>query len=36
MEHRIGEPGSRPTLLFNGYAEQVGHLYEGMDLRVNY
>ena len=36
MEHRIGEFGSRPTLLFNGYAEQVGHLYEGMDLRVNY
>ena len=36
MEHRIGELGSRPTLLFNGYAEQVGHLYEGMDLRVNY
>jgi len=36
MEHRIGEFGSRPTLLFNGYAEQVGRLYEGMDLRVNY
>ncbi len=36
MEHRIGEFGSRPTLLFNGYADQVGHLYEGMDLRVNY
>jgi sulfoxide reductase catalytic subunit YedY len=36
MEHRIGEFGSRPTLIFNGYAEQVGHLYEGMDLRVNY
>ena len=35
-EHRIGEFGSRPTLLFNGYAEQVGHLYAGMDLRVNY
>jgi len=36
MEHRIGEFRSRPTLLFNGYAEQVGHLYDGMDLRVNY
>src|SRR5437667_3049067 len=36
MEHRIGEFGSRPTLLFNGYADQVGHLYEGMDLRANY
>lgn len=35
-EHRIGEFGSRPTLMFNGYAEQVGHLYEGMDLRANY
>ncbi|HVS83737.1 MAG TPA: protein-methionine-sulfoxide reductase catalytic subunit MsrP [Pyrinomonadaceae bacterium] len=35
-EHRIGEFGSRPTLLFNGYAEQVGHLYEGMDLSTNY
>src|SRR3989440_9036223 len=35
-EHRIGEFGSRPTLLFNGYAEQVGKLYEGMDLRANY
>jgi sulfoxide reductase catalytic subunit YedY len=36
MEHRIGEFGSRPTLMFNGYAEQVGHLYDGMDLRANY
>ena len=35
-EHRIGEYFSRPTLLFNGYAEQVGRLYEGMDLRLNY
>ncbi|HEY8203262.1 MAG TPA: protein-methionine-sulfoxide reductase catalytic subunit MsrP [Pyrinomonadaceae bacterium] len=35
-EHRIGEFGSRPTLLFNGYAEQVGHLYAGMDLRADY
>ena len=35
-EHRIGEFRSRPTLLFNGYAEQVGHLYDGMDLRTNY
>jgi len=35
-EHRIGEYGSRPTLLFNGYAEQVGQLYQGMDLNVNY
>jgi len=36
MEHRIGEFGSRPTLMFNGYAEQVAHLYRGMDLRANF
>lgn len=35
-EQRIGEPGRRPTLLFNGYGEQVGHLYSGMDLRKNF
>ena len=35
-ERRIGEFRSRETLLFNGYAEQVAHLYAGMDLRVNY
>ena len=35
-EQRIGESGRRPTLLFNGYADQVGHLYAGMDLRANY
>jgi sulfoxide reductase catalytic subunit YedY len=34
-EQRIGE-GRRPTLLFNGYAEQVGQLYSGMDLRANF
>jgi sulfoxide reductase catalytic subunit YedY len=34
-EQRIGESGRRPTLLFNGYADQVGHLYAGMDLRAN-
>ncbi len=32
-ERRIGESGRRPTLPFNGYAEQVAHLYDGMDLR---
>ncbi|BFU59927.1 MULTISPECIES: protein-methionine-sulfoxide reductase catalytic subunit MsrP [Rodentibacter] len=26
----------QPTLLFNGYAEQVAHLYDGLDLRKNY
>jgi sulfoxide reductase catalytic subunit YedY len=35
-EQRIGESGRRPTLLFNGYAEHVGHMYAGMDLRVNF
>jgi sulfoxide reductase catalytic subunit YedY len=35
-ERRIGERGRRPTLMFNGYAEQVADLYAGMDLRVNY
>jgi sulfoxide reductase catalytic subunit YedY len=32
-EQRIGESGRRPTLMFNGYAEQVASLYSGMDLR---
>lgn len=31
-ERRIGEYRRRDTLLFNGYAEQVAHLYQGMDL----
>jgi sulfoxide reductase catalytic subunit YedY len=35
-EHRIGEFSGRPTLMFNGYADQVAHLYDGMDLRVNF
>ena len=26
----------QPTLMFNGYEEQVAGLYEGMDLRANY
>jgi sulfoxide reductase catalytic subunit YedY len=32
-ERRIGEFFKRPTLPFNGYADQVAHLYDGMDLR---
>lgn len=36
MENRIGEFRSRQTLLFNGYAEQVAQLYEGMDLRRHF
>jgi sulfoxide reductase catalytic subunit YedY len=35
-ERRIGEFRKRPTLMFNGYADQVGRLYQGMDLRKNY
>jgi sulfoxide reductase catalytic subunit YedY len=31
-ERRIGETGRRQTLLFNGYADEVAHLYSGMDL----
>ena len=35
-ERRIGEFERRPTLMFNGYAEEVASLYEGMDLNTNY
>jgi len=35
-ERRIGELNRRPTLMFNGYGEQVAALYAGMDLSVNY
>lgn len=35
-ERRIGEFGRRKTLLFNGYGEQVAHLYQGMDLVKNF
>jgi sulfoxide reductase catalytic subunit YedY len=35
-ERRIGDFERRPTQPFNGYAEQVAHLYSGMDLRRNY
>ncbi|OGO33933.1 MAG: mononuclear molybdenum enzyme YedY [Chloroflexi bacterium RBG_16_54_18] len=35
-ERRIGEAGRRPTLMFNGYGEEVAYLYEGMDLKENY
>jgi sulfoxide reductase catalytic subunit YedY len=31
-ERRIGEYAMRKTLLFNGYADEVAHLYKGMDL----
>ncbi len=35
-ERRIGELLRRPTLPFNGYAEQVAGMYSGMDLRANF
>jgi sulfoxide reductase catalytic subunit YedY len=35
-ERRIGEFFRRPTLMFNGYGDQVASLYAGMDLRRNY
>ncbi len=35
-ERRIGEFSRRATLPFNGYGEQVAHLYDGMDLMVDY
>ncbi len=35
-ERRIGEFARRPTLMFNGYADQVASLYTGMDLDTYY
>jgi len=35
-ERRIGEFRKRPTLMFNGYGDQVAQLYTGMDLRRNF
>jgi sulfoxide reductase catalytic subunit YedY len=35
-ERRIGELGRRETLMFNGYEEEVAHLYADMDLTKNY
>jgi methionine sulfoxide reductase catalytic subunit len=35
-ERRIGEFFMRPTLMFNGYGDQVASLYAGMDLKRNY
>jgi methionine sulfoxide reductase catalytic subunit len=32
-ERRLGEFFKRPTLMFNGYADQVASLYNGMDLK---
>ena len=38
-ERRIGNSAfapKQPTLMFNGYGEQVAHLYKGLDLKRNY
>ncbi len=35
-ERRIGEFFKRDTLMFNGYADEVGALYAGMDLAQDY
>jgi methionine sulfoxide reductase catalytic subunit len=35
-ERRIGEFLMRPTVIFNGYGDQVASLYSGMDLKKNY
>jgi sulfoxide reductase catalytic subunit YedY len=38
-ERRIGTglfTAKQPTLMFNGYGEQVAHLYAGLNLRKNY
>jgi len=35
-ERRLGEFLRRPTLMFNGYGDQVASLYSGMDLKKYY
>jgi methionine sulfoxide reductase catalytic subunit len=35
-ERRLGELFLRPTLMFNGYGDQVASLYQGMDLIKNF
>lgn len=35
-ERRIGELSRRPTLMLNGYAEQVAQLYDGEELNSIY
>ena len=35
-ERRVGEFFRRPTLMFNGYADQVASLYAGMDLSKDF
>jgi sulfoxide reductase catalytic subunit YedY len=35
-ERRLGDFFKRPTLMFNGYGDQVASLYNGMDLKKNF
>ena len=35
-ERRIGEFRKRETLMFNGYGDEVAHLYAGMDLTTHF
>ena len=35
-ERRIGELTRRDTMMFNGYADEVAGLYQGMDLKKNF
>ncbi len=35
-ERRLGEFFKRPTLMFNGYGDQVASMYSGMDLRKEF
>ncbi len=35
-ERRIGESSRQKTIMFNGYEEEVAHLYSDMDLSINY
>jgi len=35
-ERRLGEIYRRPTLMFNGYGDQVASMYNGMDLKKNH
>jgi sulfoxide reductase catalytic subunit YedY len=35
-ERRLGEFLKRPTLMFNGYGDQVASMYSGMDLKKEY
>jgi len=35
-ERRIGDLFKRETLMFNGYLDEVAHMYDDMDLSVNF